>query len=172
MSHILLVGFMGAGKSTVGRMVAEKTGLPFVDLDRAIESADGRTIAQIFAEDGEAGFRRQESTALQSLADEPASVVACGGGVVTSDENRRILGSLGRVVYLRVTVDEMLARVGNDSGRPLLAGGGGVIAATALLDAREALYSAVSDCVVDTVNRTPGDIADEIVAFMRSHDAL
>lgn len=171
MSHVLLVGFMGAGKSTVGRLVAHKTGMPFVDLDSSIEAADGRTIARIFAEDGEVGFRRQESAALSGLAEIPDSVIACGGGVVTSDENRKLLGSLGKVIYLRVTVDEMLARVGDDPRRPLLSGGGGVIAATSLLGAREALYAAVSDLVVDTVGRTPDAVADEIVAFLRSHDA-
>jgi len=168
MSHVFLVGFMGAGKSTVGTLVAQKMGMPFVDLDRTVESADGRAISRIFAEDGEARFRQLEAAALSSLAEAPSSVVACGGGVVTRDENRGVLRSLGTVVYLRVTVEEMLARVGDDPSRPLLAGGGGVLAATALLDARESLYSAVSDVVIDTVDRTPESVADEIVSFLRS----
>lgn len=168
MSHVFLVGFMGAGKSTVGNLVAQKLGMPFIDLDRVIETRSGRTISTIFAEDGEERFRELESAALLSLAPEPPSVVACGGGVVTRDANRSAIREMGTVVYLRVTVEEMLARVGDDPHRPLLAGSGGVLAATALLDARESLYSAVSDVVVDTVDRAPESVAEEIVALVGS----
>lgn len=171
MSHVFLIGFMGAGKSTVAKLVAARIGRPLVDLDCLVEATDGRTVARIFAEVGEEGFRQRESAALLSLSDAPPSVVACGGGVVTRDENRRALRTMGLVVYLRVTVQEMLARVGDDPTRPLLASGGGVLAATTLLDARESLYSAVSDAVVDTVGRTPEEIADDVVAFLGSRDA-
>ena len=172
MSHLLLVGFMGAGKSTVARIVAERLGMPCIDLDRMVEDSDGRDIARIFAEDGELAFRQRETAALASLTGRPDSVVACGGGVVTRDENRALLKSLGFVVYLRVTAEEMLARVGEDPHRPLLAGGGGVLAATMLLDARESLYSAVADAVVDTVDCSPETVADEIVGLLRSTAAL
>lgn len=170
MSHVFLIGFMGAGKSTVAELVAHRSGWPCIDLDHVVESADGRTIARIFAEDGESAFRQRESDALASLADAPRSVVACGGGVVTRDENRALLKRLGRVVYLRVTAEEMLARVGEDPGRPLLAGGGAVLAATTLLDARESLYSAIADFVVNTVGRTPDVVADDVVCFVRGED--
>ncbi len=166
MSHILLIGFMGAGKSTVARVVAERLGLPCIDLDCRIESTDGRSIARMFAEDGELAFRERESAALRALAGTPDSVVACGGGVVTRDENRALLKALGFVVYLRVTAEEMLARVGEDPSRPLLAGAGGVIAATALLDARESLYAAVADAVVDTVNRSADVVAGELIELL------
>jgi shikimate dehydrogenase len=163
MSHLLLIGFMGAGKSTVGRLVAERLGLPFVDVDTLVERSDGRSVREIFDADGEPEFRALETIALESLESRPASVVGCGGGVVLSDANRTLLKRLGTVVYLRVTAAETLARVGDDHTRPLLAGAGGALAASRLLEAREALYAAIADVVVDTVDRTPEEVAREIV---------
>ena len=170
MSHVFLIGFMGAGKSTVAELVARRFGRPYVDLDRLVESTDGRTIAQIFAEEGEPAFRLRESAVLRSLADAPPSVVACGGGVVTRGENRAALKAMGTVVYLSVTAEEMIARVGEDPRRPL-AVGGDVLAARALLDSRESLYSAVADIVVDTVGLSPSAVADEVIEFLRGSDA-
>lgn len=171
MKHVMLIGFMGAGKSTVARLVAEKLDRPCVDLDRLVQATDGRSIPQIFHEDGEVAFRERERTALESLATLPPSVVACGGGVVTSDANRTTLKALGFVVYLRITAEETLARVGTDPGRPLLAGGGGLLAVTALLNARESLYSAVADAVIDTVAMTPQAVAEEVVAFVVTEES-
>jgi shikimate kinase len=162
MSHVFLVGFMGAGKSTVGRIVAQRMGLPFVDLDEMVEQAAGRTVARIWADAGEAAFRAAESEALASLASVVPSVVACGGGVVLADANRAALRSLGRVVYLRVSAEEALARVGGGDSRPLLAGGGAAVAQR-LLEAREALYTAVADAVIETTGRGPEDVADDVV---------
>ena len=97
----------------------------------------------------------------------PPSVVACGGGVVLSDANRLTLKRLGALVYLRVTAAETLARVGDDGTRPLLAGAGGALMAGRLLEAREALYLAVADAVVDTVDRTPEEVAEQVVLLAR-----
>ncbi|MEI7814502.1 MAG: shikimate kinase [Coriobacteriia bacterium] len=171
MSHLLLVGFMGAGKSTVGRLVAEQLGLPFVDIDELVQLQDGRTAREIFQETGEPAFRALETSALNSVGTMLPSVVACGGGVVLSNSNRATLKRLGMVVYLRVTAAETLARVGDDSTRPLLSGAGGVLAAGKLLEAREALYVAVADATVDTGDRTPQDVAHEVVALMRERSA-
>jgi len=164
MSHVFLIGFMGAGKSTVGRIVAERLERPFVDLDARIEAERGRPIPEIFENDGEAAFRELEQEALHSLAEEAPSIVACGGGVVISDANRAALKRMGHVIYLRVSAGETLARVGNDGTRPLLSGAGGLIAATALLEARESLYTAVADATIDTVGRNAEDVADEVEA--------
>ena len=166
MSHIVLIGFMGAGKSTVGRLVARQLDRPFLDVDALVERSDGRSVHSIFAEDGEQRFRELEAVALEALLTTPPSVVACGGGVVLSDSNRAILKRLGTVVYLRVTAAETLARLSGDTTRPLLAGAGGAIAATELLGAREALYGAVADLVVDTVDRTPEEVALEVVRLV------
>ena len=168
MSHLFLVGFMGAGKSTVARLLASRLGRSCVDTDRLVEASAGRTIAEIFSECGEPEFRRLESAALSSLADAPPSVVACGGGIVTDDGNRAALKSMGRVVYLRVTPEEMFARVGGDPRRPLLAGGDALAAATALLGTREEWYAAVADLTVDTVDRSADAVANDIIDFLRS----
>lgn len=157
--HLFLVGFMGAGKSTVARMIAEKIERPCIDLDKEIEILSGRSVTSVFAEDGEDAFRELESTALRRLEGREPAVVACGGGVVLKPENRALLKRLGTVVYLVVTAEEALARVGNGSTRPLLAGPGGTLAATALLAARESLYRSVADLAVDTVGRSTEQVA-------------
>lgn len=161
--HVFLVGFMGSGKSTVARLVAAALGRPCVDLDDSLQVAAGRSPAEIFAEDGEEAFRDLESAELEKLAGSPLSVVACGGGVVLRPENRASLKRMGTVVYLRVTAGEALARIGDASTRPLLAGSGGAIAATSLLQARESLYASVADLSVETVGRDAAEVADEIV---------
>ena len=163
MRHVFLIGFMGAGKSTVSRIVADRLGMPCLDLDEAIEASVGRSVSEIFEDAGEDAFRERESAELEVLQHAEPTVVACGGGIVVRDANRSALKRLGTVVYLKVSAGETLARVGADGTRPLLSGPGGVIAATRLLEARESLYSAVADVAVDTVGRSPEDVADLIV---------
>jgi shikimate kinase len=159
-THILLIGFMGSGKSTVGRALAERVRRPFVDLDEVIVAEVGKSIASIFADDGEEAFRAGEHSALVALGERPPSVVACGGGVVLSEENRALMRRSGTVVYLRVSAEEALARIGDVSGRPLLAGGGAALA-PALLASREALYEACADVVVPTDGRTTADVIED-----------
>lgn len=163
--HVFLIGFMGAGKSTIGRLLAEHLSLPFIDLDMLIEHHSGSSVVQIFAEQGEDAFRAIESDTLASLSDYPPTVVAPGGGVVLLPQNRRLLKTLGKVVYLKVTAGEALARIGQVEGRPLLSNGGPATAAT-LLEAREGLYRAVADHTVDTQGRLPEEIADEVAAAL------
>jgi shikimate kinase len=117
---IVVVGFMGAGKSTVGRMLAAQLGLTFVDLDRAIEEAGHRSVRQIFAAEGEAAFRAIEHQTLAGILAGPAVVLAVGGGAVEQLESQRLLRAID-VVYLQVGYAEALARVGGDARRPMLA---------------------------------------------------
>jgi len=161
--HIFLVGFMGAGKSTVADRLAEAMDAPCVDLDDRVVETAGKPIDAIFSEDGEDAFRDLESAELGSLSREQPSVVACGGGVVLRPENRAQLKELGTVVYLEVTAGEALARIGDAKTRPLLAGTSGALAATSLLSARETLYRSVADVTVDTVGRTPAEITVQIL---------
>ena len=162
MKSVFLVGFMGAGKSTVGQLAARELGMSFVDLDARIEERQGADVAGIFLSKGEEVFRDLESLELERVCTEPPAVVACGGGIVIRDANRRVLNDCGSVVYLRVTAGEALARVGDVSSRPLLAQGGPAAAQT-LLAARESLYGAVADITVDTVGRSPEDVAADVV---------
>jgi shikimate kinase len=117
---IVLVGFMGAGKTTVGRLLAAEAGLPFADLDLAIESGRSRSVKEIFAEDGEAAFREIEHRTLAEVLAGPDLVLAVGGGAAEHPGSRRLLAQ-ARVVYLQVDYAEALARVGGDAGRPMLA---------------------------------------------------
>ncbi|MDP2234192.1 MAG: shikimate kinase [Actinomycetota bacterium] len=160
MSHVFLVGFMGCGKSTVGRLLAQDMSVPFVDLDVLVQERADRPLVDIFAHDGEDAFRDLESAALSSMASAPRSVVACGGGVVLRDANRALLRELGTVILLSVTAGEAMARVGDTSTRPLLADRS-ISMATTLLAARESLYRAVADITVDTDGRTPEQVAEE-----------
>jgi len=118
---VVLIGLMGAGKSTVGRLLAERLGVEFIDLDREIEQAEGRPIAAIFDAVGEAGFREIETIALRQLAGRSAAVVATGGGTPVDNDNRQRLAALGRVVWLDVSTAVAVRRTAG-SVRPLLSG--------------------------------------------------
>jgi shikimate kinase len=171
MSQVFLVGFMGAGKTTVARLVSRQLGRPMVDLDAAIEAVAGRSVREIFEDVGEEAFRELESARLRALSSAEPSVVACGGGIVVRDENRSTLKGMGLVVYLRVSAGETLARVGADGTRPLLAGPGGAIAATRLLEARESLYAAVADVTIDTVGRSVDEVAMDVATAIKEHES-
>ena len=171
MSHIFIIGFMGAGKSTVGPLLGRRLNLPFVDLDDRIASEQGRSIAEVFEAEGETAFRALESAALKALAAEAPSVVACGGGIVTRAENRALMRELGTVVYLRTTAAETLARVGNRSSRPLLAGDEPEEVAARLLDERSGLYKQTADIDIDTVGITPQEVASRIEDKLISENA-
>jgi shikimate kinase len=171
MNHVFLVGFMGAGKSTVSRLVGRRLDRPAIDIDTEIEAAVGRSVREIFEDAGEDAFRDLETERLKLLGDTNPSIVACGGGIVVRDENRKLLKELGLVVYLKVSAGETLARVGSDGTRPLLSGPGGVIAATRLLEARESTYSAVADLTVDTVGRSADDVAEDVASAIREREA-
>lgn len=167
MNHVFLTGFMGAGKSTVGRKVASTLGRPFIDLDRQIEEQEGASVPDIFRERGEAYFRDAEHQALEALVDAEPAVVATGGGVVLRQDNQELLRQHGTVVFLSVSAEETSARVGNRSSRPLLACGD-VETARALLNERATVYEATSDLTVDTDGRTPDEVAAEVLAALSS----
>lgn len=166
MSHVFLIGFMGAGKSTVGRRLADLLGRPFVDLDDVIVLRAARSIPEIFATDGEDGFRALEYDSLCTVVAGEDSVVACGGGIVTQPESVATLSGAGTVVYLRTTAEETVSRISDLASRPLLAGPNPIADAALLLEERLTLYEQAADIQIDTVGRTQAAIAASIVAAL------
>jgi 3-dehydroquinate synthase len=160
---IWLVGMMGAGKSAVGRALAQRLGLPFYDADAEIEARSGLRVAELFAQEGEAGFRLRERMAIEGLAGREA-VVALGGGAVSQPGARERLAASGRLVWLRARPETLLARVGDGAERPLLAGlgeAGRLARLVELLGARERDYAA-ADLALDTDGREVEALAAEL----------
>lgn len=121
-SNIVLIGFMGSGKSTVGKVLAPRLGKKFVDLDHMIVERAGRSIADIFATDGEAAFRQMESQVLADVLANTEQVISTGGGAVLAEANRQLMRENGLVVWLRTDVDVLIQRMQYDTTRPLLQG--------------------------------------------------
>ena len=147
---IFLIGPMGAGKSTVGRRLAEELRLAFVDSDKEIEARSGAEIPLIFELEGEAGFRRREREAIDALTQRRGIVLATGGGAVLAPANRCCLAGRGLVVYLHTTVDEQLARTAGDRNRPLLQTADPRGRLEALMAERDPLYREIADLILDT----------------------
>jgi shikimate kinase len=156
---IVVVGFMGAGKTTVGQLLAAKLGVPFTDSDHVIEDRAGKPIRQIFADDGEPAFRRLEHEVIASLLAGGDGVLALGGGAVADPGTRALLDGLP-VVYLRISYADAIWRVGGDRGRPMLARPD-----VAQLHAdRDSLYAEVATLTVDAGSGSPDDIVLAILA--------
>ena len=157
---VVLVGPMGAGKTTVGQLIAESWGVSFRDTDVDVETRDGREISDIFVESGEDHFRDLEAAAVAAAVAEHEGVLALGGGAVLREETRALLSGLP-VVFLRVGLSDAVKRVGLGVGRPLLLGNVRS-RIKALLDERTPIYESVATHVVNTDDRTPDDVAAEI----------
>jgi len=161
--NIFLVGPMGAGKSAVGRHLARTLHLNFVDSDDEVESRTGVDIAFIFEKEGEPGFRKRESAAVDDLTKMPGIVLATGGGAVIDPDNRSHLGGRGFVVYLYTTVDQQVARTQKGRERPLLETDDPRGTLEALLQERDPLYREIADLVVETDGRKVHSVASEII---------
>jgi shikimate kinase len=148
--NIFLVGMMGAGKTSVGRMLARELGKTFYDSDQVIESRTGVKIPVIFELEGESGFRAREAAVIAELSALHGVVLATGGGAVLSEGNRALLHSRGTVVYLRAAVNDLWHRTRHDKNRPLLQTADPVARLTALHAQRDPLYRSTAHVVVDT----------------------
>jgi shikimate kinase len=165
--HVVLVGMMGAGKSSVGRLLAERLDRPFFDVDAWIVDEEGMSIAALFKAWGETGFRDLEARVLPSfLANPVASVLAVGGGAVTEQRNRAVLHGEERVVWLRASDETLLGRVGDGSDRPLLAGKDIPAELARLTVERAPMYAEVADVIVDVDGLTADEIVERIAAAL------
>ena len=161
--RIALIGFMGSGKSTVGRLLARRLGYRFVDVDALIEEREGRSIREIFAAEGEEAFRRLESRALRELAAAQAIVAAAGGGAPIRPENRLFFTESARTFYLEVSFDEFLERTGADPARPLLERGTEEL--RKLYENRRPIYESLGR-PVSTAGRSPAAVVEEILSLL------
>lgn len=164
--NILLIGFMGTGKSTVSAYLKSKLGMKEVDTDKMIEEQEGMSISDIFARKGEDTFRNMETELLKRLKAEHNLIVSCGGGMALRDTNAAIMKEAGTVVWLTAEPETILERVKNDDSRPLLRGNKNTDFIADLLEKRSSKYKAASDFSVATDKRRPEDICDEIVRKM------
>lgn len=161
--NVVLVGPMGAGKSTVGRLLASRLGLGFVDTDAVIEERTGADIPWIFDVEGESGFRQRETNVLRDLLnDNSAMVIATGGGIVTQPENLPLLQSLGTVFYLKASIDQLVARTSKDKKRPLLQVDDPEAKIKALVAERSPLYEAAAHATIMTDARGAKGVVQQI----------
>lgn len=166
---IALIGFMGCGKSTVGRQLHQLLGYPLMDTDHLIEQQAGMSIPEIFAERAEDGFREIETSVLRQLASEPGArrIIATGGGVVIRRENRDLLRQLGCVVWLRADIETILARTSRSRDRPLLRTDNPRERIESLLTERQPLYEEASHLEIETSGLSSSEIACGILESAR-----
>ena len=160
---VFLVGPMGAGKTTIGRLLAKQLGRSFVDSDWYIESQTGADIAWIFAKEGEAGFRERETRAIDELTQQSQIVLATGGGAVMAAENRAFLKERGIVIYLNAPVDVQMARTAKDKSRPLLQQPNPRKILQNLYSARDPLYRQVAHIIMPTGHTYPRHMVNQLL---------
>lgn len=167
--NVFLVGPMGVGKTTIGRVLAELLGLEFFDSDREIETSTGADIPWIFDVEGESGFRIRESRMIDQLSGKQNIVMATGGGAVLAEENRKRLKDRGVVVYLRASINQQIERTTRDKNRPLLQTSDPEQKIRELMKIRDPLYSELADIIIDTNRRNPRALSHDIGRQLESY---
>lgn len=168
--RVLLIGMMGAGKTTAGRLLADRLGWPYLDSDDEIERRTGRTVPEIWKADGEPAFRAEESMVLaEACTSDGPAVVSVAGGAVLDPANRTMIRGGGLVVWLRAEVATLAQRVGAGEGRPLLSAGPAQALAR-LSEERAPIYGELADLVFDVDRLSPSQVADKIVEAVNSGD--
>jgi len=162
LTHLVLVGLSGTGKSTVAPLLAERRGVVAVDLDRLLEQRFGRPVAQVFLEDGEPEFRRAEAELLAEVLVGPPAVIATGGGAVLDPESRRRLADAAFVVWLSAPIDLLVRHLSDVAERRPLLADDPATALRAMAAERDPLYREVADLVVDVERRSPEEIAEMV----------
>jgi len=161
--RVVLVGPMGAGKSTIGRMLAKEIGYRFLDSDRIIEDRCGANIPWIFDVEGEDGFRQRETAMLRELAEEESTVLATGGGAVMRPENHELLKKASVVVYLRTSIEQQVERTRKDRNRPLLQNDDPEAVLRKLFAIRDPIYTELADIVMHTDRKSPRLVVRQLV---------
>jgi len=170
-TRVLLIGMMGAGKSTTGKLLSERLGWPYLDSDDEIERQTGKTVPEIWKAEGEPAFRAQEARVLaQACTSDNPSVVSVAGGAVLDPDNRARIRRAGMIVWLRADVSTLARRVGAGAGRPLLEGGPAEALAR-LYEQRAPIYAELADLVFDVDRMAPPQVVDEIVAALKEGGA-
>lgn len=164
--RVVLVGPMGAGKSTIGRMLAKELGYRFLDSDKIIEDRCGANIPWIFDVEGEDGFRQRETSMLAELAGQPQTVLATGGGAVMRDENHEYLKQDSVVVYLKTSIEQQVERTRKDRNRPLLQNDDPEGVLRRLFELRDPIYTKLADIVMFTDRKSPRLVVRQIVNRM------
>lgn len=172
MENLYLIGFMGTGKTTVAKAIADKLPYYICDTDELIVKICGKSIPDIFKDEGEEYFRNQETLLLKELAKEDALIVSCGGGMALREENVEHMKKGGSVILLSATAETVFKRCGGDENRPLLKNLKTPAEVQELMDKRLPFYEKAKDLIVDTDDRDPSDIASEIITWLAMNDKL
>ncbi|MGH8033332.1 MAG: shikimate kinase [Luteimonas sp.] len=167
--NLVLVGSMGSGKSSIGKRLADRFGLRFVDADREIETRAGTTVTMMFECEGEAGFRARERATLAELMADAGTVIATGGGAVLDADTRTLLRARGYVVHLHVSVEQQIERLARDRTRPLLAGDDRETVLRQLAIVREPLYAATAHLCFDTDALSSIEAATKLGHLLQTH---
>jgi len=164
--NIFLIGLMGSGKTTIGRILSKKLNKDFYDSDYVVEEKTGVKVPLIFEYEGEVGFRKREESVLKDLVYLKNIVLATGGGVILSQNNRELLKKNGYVIYLKSNCEDLAARMVDDKSRPLLQKGDLKQTLNNLFKFRDPLYEDISDQIIDTKNKRASEITSEIESLL------
>ena len=164
---VAIIGDVGVGKTTIGKLLAERLGYDFVDMDEEIEKREGITISEIFRVKGESRFRELESRLVKELSQNNGLVIACGGGVIADTENAEILLKSSRMVYLTASIEEIINRIDNDNSRPLLEVENPEKVASELYERRKPVYTKYAEITVDTTSKTPKEIVEMVLEALK-----
>lgn len=166
--NIFLIGFMGAGKSTIAKALQRELGFPLVEMDERIVQEQGMSINDIFAQYGESRFRDLESQLVVDLGEQEPSIISCGGGVVVRPQNTQNMKKSGKIVFLTATPETIYERVKNSTDRPILNGHMNVEYIAELMEKRRALYEEAADITIQTDGKTREQICEEIIGKLRN----